>query len=78
MLNAGNLALYRWGLCLESSMIPSQKKRLGRGTGSGLGKTSGRGHKGQKARAGKADQMIVLSRFFQVTFSLASFVGSPE
>lgn len=28
------------------------RKRLGRGTGSGLGKTSGRGHKGQKARAG--------------------------
>lgn len=27
-------------------------KRLGRGIGSGLGKTSGSGHKGQKARAG--------------------------
>ena len=27
-------------------------KRLGRGIGSGLGKTSGRGHKGQRARAG--------------------------
>jgi len=27
-------------------------KRLGRGIGSGLGKTSGHGHKGQKARAG--------------------------
>lgn len=27
-------------------------KRLGRGGGSGLGKTSGRGHKGQRARAG--------------------------
>lgn len=27
-------------------------KRLGRGPGSGLGKTSGRGHKGQKSRAG--------------------------
>lgn len=26
--------------------------RKGRGTGSGLGKTAGRGHKGQKARAG--------------------------
>jgi len=26
--------------------------RLGRGIGSGMGKTSGRGHKGQKARAG--------------------------
>lgn len=29
-------------------------KRLGRGTGSGLGKTSGKGHKGQKARSGIA------------------------
>ncbi|MBK81922.1 MAG: 50S ribosomal protein L15 [Gammaproteobacteria bacterium] len=28
------------------------KRRLGRGAGSGLGKTSGKGHKGQKARAG--------------------------
>ncbi len=28
------------------------KTRLGRGTGSGCGKTSGRGHKGQKARSG--------------------------
>ena len=28
------------------------RKRLGRGHGSGLGKTSGRGHKGQKARSG--------------------------
>ncbi|MDP1602106.1 MAG: 50S ribosomal protein L15 [Legionella sp.] len=28
------------------------KRRLGRGIGSGLGKTSGKGHKGQKARAG--------------------------
>ncbi len=27
-------------------------KRVGRGIGSGLGKTCGRGHKGQKARAG--------------------------
>jgi len=27
-------------------------KRVGRGCGSGLGKTSGRGHKGQKARSG--------------------------
>src|SRR5688572_26445240 len=28
------------------------KKRVGRGIGCGLGKTAGRGHKGQKARAG--------------------------
>jgi len=28
------------------------KRRLGRGIGSGLGKTSGKGHKGQKSRSG--------------------------
>lgn len=30
----------------------SASKRLGRGIGSGLGKTSGKGHKGQNARSG--------------------------
>jgi len=30
----------------------TEPKRPGRGIGSGLGKTSGRGHKGQKARSG--------------------------
>lgn len=30
------------------------RKRLGRGIGSGLGKTSGKGHKGHKARTGGA------------------------
>ena len=29
-----------------------ERKRVGRGIGSGLGKTGGRGHKGQKARTG--------------------------
>lgn len=29
-----------------------ERKRIGRGVGSGLGKTSGRGHKGAKARSG--------------------------
>ena len=37
-------------------LTPAQEKktrtRVGRGMGSGLGKTSGRGHKGQKARSG--------------------------
>ncbi len=35
-----------------SSISNKKKKRLGRGIGSGKGKTSGRGHKGQKARSG--------------------------
>ena len=30
----------------------SQAHRVGRGVGSGWGKTAGRGHKGQKSRAG--------------------------
>lgn len=30
----------------------SARRRVGRGIGSGLGKTGGRGHKGQKARSG--------------------------
>ncbi len=39
----------------ELAPAPGSKKartRVGRGLGSGLGKTAGRGHKGQKARAG--------------------------
>lgn len=36
------------------SIANQEKKRLGRGIGSGKGKTSGRGHKGQKARSGVA------------------------
>ena len=34
----------------EGSKTPA--KRVGRGPGSGLGKTAGRGHKGQKSRSG--------------------------
>ena len=34
--------------------IKKDKKRLGRGIGSSKGKTSGRGHKGQKSRSGVA------------------------
>jgi large subunit ribosomal protein L15 len=37
-----------------SSNNTKSKKRLGRGIGSGKGKTSGRGHKGQKSRSGVA------------------------
>ena len=38
----------------ELTSISSNKspKRVGRGPGSGVGKTSGKGHKGQKARSG--------------------------
>jgi len=37
-----------------NSKKTKSKKRLGRGIGSGRGKTCGRGHKGQKARSGVA------------------------
>ena len=37
---------------LPKSTERTAKKRVGRGIGSGLGKTSGRGQKGQKARTG--------------------------
>ena len=37
---------------IKSATEKETKKRVGRGMGSGLGKTSGRGHKGQKARSG--------------------------
>ncbi len=51
-------------------------KRVGRGIGSGLGKTCGRGHKGQKARAGgfhkvgfEGGQMPLQRRLPKVGFS---------
>ena len=50
--------------------------RVGRGIGSGSGKTSGRGHKGQKARAGsrkqatfQGGQMPILRRFPKFGFN---------
>ena len=51
-------------------------KRVGRGIGSGLGKTGGRGHKGQKSRAGgyhkvgfEGGQMPLQRRLPKVGFS---------
>ena len=37
---------------LKPAVKKTTRTRVGRGMGSGLGKTSGRGHKGQKARTG--------------------------
>ena len=52
------------------------RKRVGRGIGSGLGKTSGRGHKGQKSRSGgfhkvgfEGGQMPLQRRVPKVGFS---------
>ena len=37
---------------LSPAVASQTRRRVGRGIGSGLGKTSGKGHKGQKARSG--------------------------
>ncbi|MDY6915187.1 MAG: 50S ribosomal protein L15 [Candidatus Cloacimonadota bacterium] len=37
---------------IERPKIKKHKKRLGKGAGTGRGKTSGKGHKGQKSRSG--------------------------
>ena len=56
------------------------RKRLGRGVGSGLGKTSGKGHKGQNARSGggvrpgfEGGQLPLFRRLPKRGFSNANF-----
>ena len=39
-------------LKIKLKFFKKKRKRIGRGPGSGLGKTCGRGHKGQKSRSG--------------------------
>jgi len=43
------------------------KKRLGCGRGSGLGKTSGKGHKGQRARSGQKKTLYGVWRWADAT-----------
>ena len=57
-----------------------ERKRVGRGTGSGLGKTSGKGHKGQNARSGggvrvgfEGGQLPLFRRLPKRGFSNANF-----
>ena len=45
--------------------VISKKMRVGRGIGSGKGKTSGRGIKGQKSRSGVAIKSL---NFFKINF----------
>ena len=59
-----------------------ERKRFGRGIGSGLGKTAGRGHKGQKARAGgyhkvgfEGGQMPIQRRLPKRGFTSAAQAG---
>ena len=60
-------------------------KRLGRGIGSGLGKTGGRGHKGQKSRTGggvrrgfEGGQMPLYRRFPKFGFTSMKAVVTAE
>lgn len=60
-------------------------KRVGRGIGSGLGKTAGRGHKGQKSRAGgfhkegfEGGQMPLQRRLPKVGFRSRSALHRAE
>lgn len=64
----------------KSSTFHTPRKRVGRGIGSGLGKTSGRGQKGRKSRAGysrrlsyEGGQMPLFRRLPKVGFSNARF-----
>ena len=70
------------------SPAPGSKKntkRVGRGIGSGTGKTCGRGHKGQKSRSGgfskvgfEGGQMPLQRRLPKVGFNSRSFKTSAE
>ncbi len=67
----------------EGSRKP--RKRVGRGIGSGLGKTCGRGHKGQKSRNGgfhkvgfEGGQMPIQRRLPKVGFNSRSAKHSAE
>jgi len=60
------------------------KKRVGRGPGSGLGKTSGKGHKGQYARGGgriargfEGGQSNLMRRFPKFGFRKGRFNRDP-
>jgi large subunit ribosomal protein L15 len=61
------------------------RKRIGRGQGSGHGKTAGRGHKGQKSRAGysrrhvyEGGQMPLFRKLPKVGFSNFNFARKYE
>lgn len=70
------------------SPAPGSKKvgkRLGRGIGSGTGKTAGKGHKGQKARAGgyhkvgfEGGQMPMARRLPKFGFTSLKAIGRSE
>jgi len=70
---------------LSSRGTTKNRKRVGRGIGSGTGKTSGRGHKGQKSRSGgsiargfEGGQMPLQQRIPKFGFSSRVNRGSKE
>ena len=68
----------------STSLVKTKKKRIGRGIGSGKGKTSGRGVKGQKSRSGVAiksfegGQMPLYRRVPMRGFNNSNFQKSYE
>jgi large subunit ribosomal protein L15 len=77
-------------MSLLSSLQPKwgatgYRKRVGRGTGSGLGGTAGKGHKGQKARAGgrvrwgfEGGQTPLMRRLPKFGFSNVAFANEYD
>ena len=70
---------------LSSTGTTKNRKRVGRGIGSGTGKTAGRGHKGQKSRSGgsiargfEGGQMPLQQRIPKFGFSSRVNRGSKE
>ena len=70
---------------LTSTGTTKNRKRVGRGIGSGTGKTAGRGHKGQKSRSGgsiargfEGGQMPLQQRIPKFGFSSRVNRGSKE
>ena len=70
---------------LNSMPEAKASKRVGRGPGSGLGKTSGRGEKGQKARSGasipawfQGGQSALFRRLPKRGFNNDRFIITPE
>ena len=70
---------------LSSTGTTKNRKRVGRGIGSGIGKTAGRGHKGQKSRSGgsiargfEGGQMPLQQRIPKFGFSSRVNRGTKE
>lgn len=55
-----------------------EKRRVGRGIGSGFGKTAGRGHKGQKSRAGGFIALVLKVVDASATPSCQNVASSPR